>query len=155
ACARCHDHKFDPISSRDYYALAGVFASTVAAPRPTADVDPQVETRFMAATQRLFYLSYVANLMRDEPGTKPKQARQEVQQFSRELDQIEAETADLRDRNPVLHAYLARLDRRPAPYEARPGTKVAPAAGRQRKTRGDGAEPFFHSVFDAGLWVDG
>lgn len=28
ACARCHDHKFDPISSRDYYALAGVFAST-------------------------------------------------------------------------------------------------------------------------------
>ena len=28
ACARCHDHKFDPISSRDYYALAGVFAGT-------------------------------------------------------------------------------------------------------------------------------
>jgi hypothetical protein len=27
ACARCHDHKFDPVSSRDYYALAGVFAS--------------------------------------------------------------------------------------------------------------------------------
>src|SRR5437867_6511411 len=28
ACARCHDHKFDPITTRDYYALAGVFAST-------------------------------------------------------------------------------------------------------------------------------
>ncbi|MBI3878442.1 MAG: DUF1549 domain-containing protein [Verrucomicrobia bacterium] len=28
ACARCHDHKFDPITMRDYYALAGVFAST-------------------------------------------------------------------------------------------------------------------------------
>jgi hypothetical protein len=27
ACARCHDHKFDPISQQDYYALAGVFAS--------------------------------------------------------------------------------------------------------------------------------
>ncbi len=27
-CARCHDHKFDPISSRDYYALAGIFKST-------------------------------------------------------------------------------------------------------------------------------
>ena len=27
-CARCHDHKFDPISTRDYYALAGIFEST-------------------------------------------------------------------------------------------------------------------------------
>jgi hypothetical protein len=27
ACARCHDHKFDPITTQDYYALAGVFAS--------------------------------------------------------------------------------------------------------------------------------
>jgi hypothetical protein len=28
-CARCHDHKFDPIGSEDYYALYGVFASSV------------------------------------------------------------------------------------------------------------------------------
>src|SRR5205085_11019013 len=28
ACARCHDHKFDPIPTRDYYGLAGVVAST-------------------------------------------------------------------------------------------------------------------------------
>lgn len=28
ACARCHDHKFDPISQGDYYALAGIFAGT-------------------------------------------------------------------------------------------------------------------------------
>ena len=27
-CARCHDHKFDPITLSDYYALAGVFVST-------------------------------------------------------------------------------------------------------------------------------
>lgn len=27
ACARCHDHKFEPISMQDYYAMAGVFAS--------------------------------------------------------------------------------------------------------------------------------
>ena len=27
-CARCHDHKFDPIPSRDYYAMAGIFKST-------------------------------------------------------------------------------------------------------------------------------
>ncbi len=29
SCARCHDHKYDPIPTRDYYALHGVFASSV------------------------------------------------------------------------------------------------------------------------------
>ncbi len=28
ACARCHDHKFDPISNRDYYAMYGIFSSS-------------------------------------------------------------------------------------------------------------------------------
>jgi cytochrome c553 len=28
-CARCHDHKFDPIATADYYALAGIFKSTL------------------------------------------------------------------------------------------------------------------------------
>jgi hypothetical protein len=27
-CARCHDHKFDPVAQTDYYAMAGIFAST-------------------------------------------------------------------------------------------------------------------------------
>jgi hypothetical protein len=35
ACARCHDHKFDPIATEDYYALAGVFASTRLTDRST------------------------------------------------------------------------------------------------------------------------
>ena len=34
ACARCHDHKFDPISTEDYYALAGIFASCRQVERP-------------------------------------------------------------------------------------------------------------------------
>ena len=29
ACARCHDHMFDPIPTKDYYALHGIFASTI------------------------------------------------------------------------------------------------------------------------------
>jgi hypothetical protein len=34
ACARCHDHKYDPIAQADYYGLAGVFASTEMFNRP-------------------------------------------------------------------------------------------------------------------------
>jgi len=34
ACARCHDHKYDPISMHDYYGLAGVFASSKYEERP-------------------------------------------------------------------------------------------------------------------------
>ena len=32
ACARCHDHKYDPVTMRDYYALAGIFYSTTMLP---------------------------------------------------------------------------------------------------------------------------
>ena len=34
ACARCHDHKSDPITAQDYYAIAGVFASVHIMPVP-------------------------------------------------------------------------------------------------------------------------
>ena len=37
ACARCHDHKYDPIETEDYYALAGVFAGTEMFNRPLND----------------------------------------------------------------------------------------------------------------------
>ena len=54
SCARCHDHKYDPIPTRDYYALHGVFASSVApgelpllgiAPDPKAFADVSGETQ--------------------------------------------------------------------------------------------------------------
>jgi Protein of unknown function (DUF1549)/Protein of unknown function (DUF1553) len=43
-CARCHDHKFDPISQQDYYALQAVFAGVDRANR-TYDADPVLHAR--------------------------------------------------------------------------------------------------------------
>jgi len=52
-CARCHNHKFDPISQREYYALQAVFAGVDRANRPF-DKDPrtQLERRRLLAEQR-------------------------------------------------------------------------------------------------------
>ncbi|MCC7420540.1 MAG: PSD1 domain-containing protein [Planctomycetaceae bacterium] len=41
ACARCHDHKFDPIRTEDYYALAGVLASTQLVEWPLVQPSPE------------------------------------------------------------------------------------------------------------------
>ena len=52
-CARCHDHKFDPISQRDYYSLQSVFAGVDRANRPY-DSDPETHKarRTLAAQKK-------------------------------------------------------------------------------------------------------
>ena len=48
ACARCHDHKFDPISIEDYYALAGIFFSTRLIPGPVPGNTPLVRVPLLS-----------------------------------------------------------------------------------------------------------
>jgi hypothetical protein len=50
-CARCHDHKFDPYTARDYYRLKAVFAGVLPGDRPVDRAD-ELRDRTMA-TQRL------------------------------------------------------------------------------------------------------
>lgn len=51
SCARCHDHKFDPIPQQDYYSLAGVFHSSRLHTAPLVPAD-QVEA-FNAAQRKI------------------------------------------------------------------------------------------------------
>lgn len=44
SCARCHDHKFDPIKTSEYYALFGVIESTRFSPRPVSMSLEQVQS---------------------------------------------------------------------------------------------------------------
>jgi hypothetical protein len=165
SCARCHDHKFDPILTSDYYALAGVFASTAAAPRPLADLGKETEQRFMIAAQRLFYLNYMANLMNGEPGSKPEEAAKKVVEFSQEMVRLRDSMAFLKEAHPEAYAYLDNLVRVPgqrraapmppavAPGAPKPAPMPAAAAARRRPGASD--LPFMQSVFDAGVWIDG
>jgi hypothetical protein len=48
ACARCHDHKFDPIPTKDYYSLYGVFASSVEPKEPPSLGEPERTPEYLA-----------------------------------------------------------------------------------------------------------
>jgi hypothetical protein len=163
SCARCHDHKFDPILTKDYYALAGVFASTTAAPRPIADMGKENEQKFMFASQRIFYLSYMANLMNNEPGSKPEEAAKKSAQFTEEMLKVRASMEYLKETNPAAVAYLDSLVRvprtkpasaTPPPADPAPAPVPPPAAQRGRRP-GASDLPFMQSVFEAGIWIDG
>ena len=58
ACARCHDHKFDPIPTADYYSLAGVFLSTeyqeaAAAPREQVEAYDAAQAAVAAKSREI------------------------------------------------------------------------------------------------------
>jgi mono/diheme cytochrome c family protein len=53
SCARCHDHKFDPIPTRDYYSLYGVFASCVEPTVPPLFADPPQTPAYAAFAKEL------------------------------------------------------------------------------------------------------
>ena len=60
-CARCHDHKFDPITQRDYYGLQAVFAGVAprsrSSPRPTRGPPGRGGTRRRASWPRSSFAS--------------------------------------------------------------------------------------------------
>ena len=149
ACARCHDHKFDPIPTKDYYGLAGVFASTMRTEQPLFDVDPAVEQRYLWVQRRLIDLRYSANLLTGEASTVVD-SESRVARWKLEIEELRKEMVTLRDKNPKLIASIERYWTPPAP---RP-PDVTAAQGRRRQSP-TSTEPFMNSVFDAAQFVNG
>ena len=50
-CAKCHDHKFDPVPTRDYYKMMAVFSTTQFAERDAAFLPQENTTGFKASTE--------------------------------------------------------------------------------------------------------
>lgn len=138
ACARCHDHKFDPITTRDYHALAGVFASTSAVARPLGEVDPATERKFLLLQQQLIHWDYLAKTLTGEPGSDPEGSKRRVAHFQSKIAGLKQELAAMGD---------GRFSQLLEP--------VLTGARRERGPRPAGREPWVNAVYDAALWVDG
>jgi len=146
ACARCHDHKFDPITQKDYYALMGVFASTVRAERPMFAVEPEIEQEFMWLQRKLFDLAYSINLLGNE-GTTFTSGAEKAVKWKAEMEGLKARATTTLAKYSQLIQSLdkywnppRRAAGRPAASAARPG---APSA-----------DPYMNAVFDAAQYVD-
>jgi hypothetical protein len=85
----------------------------MAAPRPLADVDPETDKKFMFASVRLFYLSYLANLMNNEPGSKPEDAARQSAKFTQQMNEVRDSMAFLKDSHPEMWDYLNNLAKAP------------------------------------------
>lgn len=78
-CARCHDHKFDPIPTRDYYALAGIFKASKAMDHANVSkwvekplpLEPEREAEFEAAEAEKKQLVSEESQIQKHLGQKP------------------------------------------------------------------------------------
>ena len=97
ACARCHDHKFDPVGTEDYYALAGVLASTrlterFVIPEQEAKVVRKARAEAKAVAEQIKKLKEVK---KPKPEEKAK------------LAELEARAIAIPQETPHFHSALA------------------------------------------------
>ena len=138
-CARCHDHKFDPISNEDYYALYGIFNST-RYPWPGIELDKK--------QRDLVPLVPVA--MKADAEAKRQALEKEMTRLRKEADKLKADLKTAaKDQKPAMEAKmkeaqakLAALVKKPLPfdfaYAVADAAKVGDAPLQQK---GDPAKP--------------
>lgn len=92
ACARCHDHKFDPVTMRDYYGLAGVLASIKLDDQPIIAAEPAARAR--QARDRIKELQkQVDPLLEKKPVSEENQHK--ADELQKQIQQVRSETPEL------------------------------------------------------------
>ena len=147
ACARCHDHKYDPISQKDYYRIQALFAATE--PRddaPLASPFDQAVDAFIQGTHReridkvqkalsTVEKPYLAPLLKDKLAALPREVREAFA-----VDPIERSAAQ----EDLLKRYAKEMTVPPSAMEKamKPvDRRLWAALDRQRKTLTDSLPP--------------
>ena len=118
SCARCHDHKYDPVTMEDYYSLYGVFDST-RYPHPGSEPIPR-PSGFVPLIPREQYDVIV--LQHD---LKVRTIDAEIARLERQMNALQAEGLKTGDLQKAFDAAQARRD---ALAESAPKVEMAYAA---------------------------
>jgi Protein of unknown function (DUF1553)/Protein of unknown function (DUF1549)/Planctomycete cytochrome C len=103
ACARCHDHKFDPIPTKDYYSLYGVFANTLEPTR--VSLEPTLLTKIPQTPELLDYLAKLAELEKKE-----EEIKQQYLEFRRSKERDPQKRRDLAKAEGLLQREIGDLE---------------------------------------------
>ena len=108
-CARCHDHKFDPISQRDYYALQAVFSGVERANRKY-DPDPTVRQQRLRLMKRKQDLEQSSSAVMTELAAEA--IREEVRHWEQDIraQQVTWHVVDAQSWNSSEGATLSKQD---------------------------------------------
>ncbi len=119
SCARCHDHKFDPIPQKDYYSLHGIFASCT-----EPEIEPVISTVENTAEYRDYYEKRMA-LQREEKQLQAKflelrrnRNQMAIRELQREIKQNVTKTTQLEMNHPAAPARAMVLEDIPRPKDS-------------------------------------
>ncbi len=98
ACARCHDHKFDPVTQRDYYALAGIFLSSETLFGTYSQLQNANTTALIELDREAGQISALAKISTTEVAQLKKRYTDASTTASNIRDEVRSMTAGDRDR---------------------------------------------------------
>lgn len=111
SCARCHDHKFDPITQADYYAVAGIFRST------------EVLAGVQAGNNKTGYEGRFGSLESGE--VKPKHTPEQLA----EIEKLTAELKEVRAKRQAVANAISQNRKGTKGTKAKPKTKAGKKMG--------------------------